>query len=412
MVAIPLRSDRAYMAWAKQSSQGVGVAPSLFPRWLDGSSIQVEAAMEDIWENDSSRRLSFIIKNNQKVSLKHVFYPRPNEAGFFETAAQGAGGDTLTAATVNTTLSALTIVGAASITVAAQTGLTGTGTITLVLEPGTATEEIATFNLPATGAGPYTLTVASTYNGGHLLKAHASAGVVQSPSTHTITDQADGNYYSIEVSLGDMAGIIIRVRDCKLSSIKRSCEAGHLLAYETEWEGLASIVQATPATITRDSHQPFLYTSGVWTLDGSLTGDALEVQKFSIEQKNNLDWIQTEQIIGDASIFGMLNVGMSIDVLYQSGSRIAQIYFGGTSGTADSPTVFSGSLLLVFTQADGFHTLQYSIPTMLYTKVGMPQPKHDGKAWWQTLDTTGTSNQGQQAYVLQTTVANTNIAAY
>ncbi|MDE3097721.1 MAG: hypothetical protein KGK07_17175, partial [Chloroflexota bacterium] len=127
----PVRSDRAYVGFAKQSGQGVSTAPSLFPRWLDGTEITVDATMEDIWEGDSSRRLSTIIKNGQKVTLKHVCYPRPNEAGFFDAATQGSGSDTLTAATVNTALSAATSKGATSITVAANTGLTGTGTLAL-----------------------------------------------------------------------------------------------------------------------------------------------------------------------------------------------------------------------------------------------------------------------------------------
>lgn len=409
MPAIPLRSDRAYCGFAKQSGQGVASAPNLFPRWLDGTSIQVELGAEDIWEGDSSRRLSQIIKNNQKVVIKHVFYPRPNEAGFFDAAAQGASSDALTAATVNTALSAATIVGATTITVAANTGLTGTGTIALVLEPGTATEEIATFALPATGAGPYTLTVA---NAGTLKIAHANAGVVRSATTHTTTDQADGAYYSVEISLGDTAGIIIRARDCKVTSIKRSCEAGHLLAYETEWTGLACIVQTTPATITLDTHQAFLYTTGVWTLDGVTTGDALEVQKFSLEQKNNTDWIQTESLVGDAIIFGMLGVAVAVDVLYQNGNRIAGVYFGSAAGTADAQAIMQGSLNLVFTQADGFHTLTLNVATMLYTKVGMPQPKHDGKGWFQSLDATGTSNQGAQTFLMKTIVTNTNTIAY
>lgn len=365
--------------------------------------------MEDIWEGDNSRRLSQIIKNGQQVKIKHVCYPRPNEAGFFDAAAQGASSDAISAATVSTTLSGATTAGATSITVPSNTGLTGTGTIALDLSNGLTTEEIATFTLPATGTGPYTLTVA---NSGTLKNAHLSSAAVQSSTLHTITDEADGAYYSVEVSLADTSGIIIRVRDCKVESIKRSSEAGHLLSYEMEWTGIACAVQASAATITLDTRQPFLYTSGVWTLDGVTTGDALEVSKFDITQKNNLDWVQAEQLIGDAIIFGMLNLDVSLDVLFQNGNRIADVYFGSAAGTADSQTVYAGALILTFTQADGFHTLAYTITTLLYTKVGIPQPKHDGKAWWQTLSATGTSNEGANTFLLQSVVANTNSSAY
>src|SRR5487761_2767401 len=204
MTVVALRSDRAYAGFAKQSGQGVSTAPSLFPRWLDGTSLEIDAKLEDIWEGDNSRRLSQIIKNGQQVKIKHVCYPRPNELGFIDAAAQGSGSETVT-----TALSSASLVGATSVSVAANTGLTGTGTIALVIDHGLATEEIATFTLPATGAGPYVLTVA---NGGALQKAHASGATIQASTLHTITDQADGAYYSIEVSIGDTAGIIIRVR--------------------------------------------------------------------------------------------------------------------------------------------------------------------------------------------------------
>src|SRR5487761_2194556 len=409
MTVVALRSDRAYAGFAKQSGQGVSTAPSLFPRWLDGTSLEIDAKLEDIWEGDNSRRLSQIIKNGQQVKIKHVCYPRPNELGFIDAAAQGSGSDTVTTATVSTTLSSASLVGATSVSVAANTGLTGTGTIALVIDHGLATEEIATFTLPATGAGPYVLTVA---NGGALQKAHASGATIQASTLHTITDQADGAYYSIEVSLGDTAGIIIRVRDCKVESIKRSSAAGHLLSYETEWTGIACLVQTSAATITLDAHQPFLYTSGVWTLDGVTTGDALEVQKFDIAQKNNLDWIQTERLIGDASIFGMLNMDVSLDVLFQNGNRIAEVYFGGPSGTADAQAIYLGALILTFTQADGFHSGTYTTVTLAYTKVGIPQPKHDGKAWMQALTATSTSNEGANTFLLQAAVANTTTTAY
>lgn len=409
MTVIPLRSDRAYVGFAKQSGQGVAAAPTLFPRWLDGTTLEIDDGLEDIWEGDNSRHLSQIIKNNQKVKIKHTCYPRPNEVGFFEHAALGTGSDTVTAATVNTTLSANTLVGATTISVAANTGLTGSGTIALVLEPGTATEEIATFTIPVTGTGPYTLTVA---NGGALKLAHTSAGVVRAPTTHTEIDEQDGDYHSIEFSIADTAGIIIRVRDCKVDGIKRSGEAGHYLSMETEWTGLVSLVQAVAATITLDPHQAFLYTSGVWTLDGSQSGDALEVAKFDISQKNNLDWIQAEHLTGDAMIFGMLNEDVSIDVLFQNGTRIAEIYFGGATGTTDAQAIFLGSLSVTFTQADGFHSMTYAILTLAYSKVGIPQPKHDGKAWWQTLSATSTSNMGANVYLVQCVVLNTNATSY
>src|SRR5256885_7418500 len=164
-----IRSSNSYFGFAKESTPGTPAAPTIFPRWMNGSKIDIDLNTEDIREGDSSRRLSTIIKNKQMVKVKLVAALRPNELGFFETAAQGSGSDTYTAPTVATTLSALTTAGATSITVTANTGLTGAGTITLVLEAGTAPEEGAIFNVPATGVGPYTLSVYRGYQCGGVV---------------------------------------------------------------------------------------------------------------------------------------------------------------------------------------------------------------------------------------------------
>ncbi len=406
----PIRDDNAYYGVAKQSSGGTPVAPTVFPRWHDGSNIQLDAKMEDVWEGDGSRHLSRIIKNHQEVKGKLVFCTRPNELGLFEVAAQGIGADAYAAPAVNTTLSAATTVGATTFTVAANAGLTGTGTVALVLDAGLATEEFVQCTLPATGAGPYTLTVAS---GGSLKLAHASGATVQAPAVHVITDQTDGNYYTFEVSLGGTAGIILRVRDCKVDGRKVSSKAGGLLMYEVDWHGIATVVQATPATVTLDPHSPFLFTQGVWTLDGSTSGDALAIEGFDIQQKNNLDVsIQTEQLVLAAIIFGNETLDVGLTLVMQNAQRIASTYFGGPTGTTDAQSVASGSVQVVFTQPDGFHTVRYNVPSLVYTKTEPPAPKKDGKAFKLAVSASSTSSMGTSPYLLQTTVQNTTYAAH
>lgn len=415
MPTLPIRNDNSYFGCAKQSVQGTAVAPTSFFRWLDGSKIMWEPSTAEIWEGDGSRRLSQIIKTKQEVKLTTVLNPRPIELGLLEQAAMGAGSDSVTAATVSTTLSALTNVGATSITVASNTGLTGSGTITLVLEPGTATEEIAIFTTPPTGSGPYTLTVSNTYNGGALKLAHSNSGVVRSVTNHTLTDQSDGSYYTMEVGIGTLsggAGLTMRVRDCKVDSIKRSSKAGELLTYEVTWVGIAVSVQSSPATVTYENHQAFFYTQGVWTINGSTSGDALAIENFDIQQKNNVNGPQTESIVLAALIFGKVQVDVSFNFVMQNAQLILLSTAGSTTGTADSQTVGSGSMNLVFTQADGFHAVAYNMQTLNYTKVPVPEPKNDGKYYSVAASATSTSNMGQNAYVLQTTVSNTQITSY
>lgn len=413
MPIIPIRSDNAYVGIAKQSAQGSPVAPTNFVRWLDGTKFEYDLKNEEIWEGDGTRRLSQLVKSKQSVKGTVVFNPRPIEAGLFETAALGLGGDALTAATVNTTVSASTTAGATTITVAANTGLTGGGTITLNVSPGTTNEEVAVFNLPATGAGPYTLTVANSLT---LKNAHTSTDGIQSTASHVITDQSDGNYYTLEFGLGSLSGQVgptIRITDCKVEQLKRSSKAGMLLEYNVEFLGIAAVSQGSPSTVTLENHSPFLFTQGIWTLNGSTTGDALAVETFDITQKNNIDSaIQTEQLILSALIFGNLNMDVKIDVVFQTPSLIALTYWGGTSGTTDSQTIGAGSLNLKFTQPDNFHTLQYNVATLHYDKITQPEPKKDGKHYKMTVESKGVSNQSLNTYILQTTVTNARNTLY
>lgn len=420
-VIVPIRSDNSYWGISKETTPGTPVAPSVFPRWMDGSQIEIDLAAEDVKEGEGTRRLSTIIKNRQMVKIKLVAALRPVELGFFETAAMGSGADSYTAPTVSTTMSSSSVATATSISVASNTGLTGTGTIALVVGAGTASEEIGIFTTPPTGTGPYTLSVNNAYNGGALKLAHANASTVQSSASHILTDQSDGNYYTIEIGLGSLfgaGGTTLRVRSCKVETFKRSGKAGGLLLHEIEFVGIASTVQGSPATVTLEQHQPFLYTQGAWTLDGSTTGDALNIESFDIEQKNNLDTaIQTQQMTLAAIIFGLLDIGLAFEMVFSNGNKIYQTYFGSTSGTTDAQTLGLGSFVVTFTQPDTLQTLTYTILTVAYTKTSMPVPKKDGKHFKMAVSGTSIaaplSGAGSNnAYLLQTTLTNTQYASY
>jgi hypothetical protein len=416
MVYVPLRADNAYMGFGKQSVQGTAVAPTTFLRWMDGTAFDLDLKASDLWEGDGTRRLAQIIKNHQRVKIKHVCSPRMNEMAMLESATMGTGSDSLTAATVNTTLSSASSIGATTISVAANTGLTGSTALALVLSPGTVREEIALFLPPVTGAGPYTLNVAAGYNGGQLKLAHNNADVVRAFTVHTLTDQADGDYYSIEVALGSLSGgggMTIRVRDCKLNTCKVVGKPGMEIQYETEWEGIACAVQGAPATVTLEAHPVFLYQQGTWTLDGSSSSnDALSIESFTIERKNNLDVVQTEKLIADASIFGNLNCDVSFDTVFTSGTRFFSTYFGGPTGTADAQAINAGSFVVAFAQPDSFEAVTYTITTTHYTKVGGIAPKKDGKHFKQQVACTGVSNSGANTFVMQTAIQNSTTTAF
>ena len=497
MPTVPLRADNAYIGVGIQTAQGTAVAPTIFPRIMDGSELTWDAKFEDVWEMDGSRRLSTIIRNLNSVKVKLVWTPRPIELGFFAKAAMGNGGDTITlASTPSTTLTNSPTGGTSTTcTVASATGLSGSGNVQLLVSQGTANVELVTFALPIatltltvaatynggkfknnhtsgdtiaapssvntsvttasivgattllvgnnnglasfpitlcvsqglaaeefvtfsgiSGAGPYTRTVAATYNGGAMLNAHAIGDTVMSGAVHVLTDQIDGNYYSVEIGIGALnsqGGIVLRARDCKVETAKRSSKAGSLLIYELELTGLSITVQGSPSTVVLEAHLPFLYTQGVWTLDGSVAGDALTLEMFDITQKNNLDLVQTEQVVGAAIIFGRVQVDETIQIVYQAGTQYLQkVYTGTAAGTTDAQTLFIGSLSVTFSSADGLATVKYVMNAVVYTKAQTPVPKADGKHYAMQIQGSSISNQAVQTYVLQETVTNTQGAPY
>lgn len=312
-------------------------------------------------------------------------------------------------AAINTSLTSGASANATTIVVGNQIGFSGTPVV--MLSPGLTSEEIVTINASSvTGTGPWTYTLA---NSATLKNAHSSGDAVIGAVSHVLTDQSDGNYYTWEISLGGTSGVILRITDCKLDQIKVSGKAGSLLMYEEDWVGLISVSQASASTVTLEAHNPFLYTQGAWTLNSLTTGDALTFELFDITRKNNLDTtIQTEQLILAATIFGNLNVDAAADIVYQNAQLIKLVYFGGTSGTTDAQAMGAGALSVTFTQADSFHAVTYALTTLHYSKVGFPTPKKDGKHFKQSISTSSVSNQGANAYILQTTVQNGQTGIY
>src|SRR5256885_13314347 len=130
--------------------------------------------------------------------------------------------------------------------------------------------------------------------------------------------------------------------------------------HEIEFTGIASSVQGTPATVTLEQHQSFLFTQSTWTVDGVTTGDALNLTKFDIEQNNGLDDdMQTEGLVNAGLVYGNLDFKVSFAVLFTVFSKVFQTYYGGAAGATDAQALGLGSLEVIFTQPDTLHTVKY-----------------------------------------------------
>lgn len=412
MTFIPIRNDNAYFGFAKQTTQGTPVAPDHFIRWLDGSGIEPDLKTEEIWEGDGSRNLSQIIKNGQKWKIKLLFYARPDSAGYFGAASSGASSDSYIAPFTTTTMTAAITAGVSTTATLTSVASIGSGSgIALMFDKGLATEEVVTVLLPPVG------NVVTIQSLGTFKQNHAIGATVQGLASHTITPKVDGSYYTSEVCLGDLnggAGDTYRITDCKVDSIKYSCNAGGALMVEVALTGIANVAQVSPSTTTFENRPIFLFQQVIRVLNGvSESGDALGIEKLSIEQKNALDdAIQTNAVTMAAIIFGNFELKVTLDLIVQSLALVRLTYLGSTAGTVDSQVIGLGALALQFALPDNFHAINIAIPTIAYIVTKPPTPKKDGKHFTMQVQATATSNLGQNANVVTLTVANAINSAY
>jgi hypothetical protein len=120
----------------------------------------------------------------------------------------------------------------------------------------------------------------------------------------------------------------------------------------------------------------------------------------------------------EALIFGGIEVKVSYSVIFTVFSKLYAIYFGSTTGTTDSQTVYLGSLTVLFTQPDTLQSVQYKMLTLAYPNGKWPEPKKDGKHF--TMDVNDAMSiaapllgiGANNAYLLQTTITNTYYTDY
>ena len=90
-------SNRLYYFGLKvQAAFNTPLAPDVFPRWLDGTSLMPELKVEEIFEGDGGRDASLVFKSAQLYKFKLVFYPRPIELGWILLGMFGSGSDAIT----------------------------------------------------------------------------------------------------------------------------------------------------------------------------------------------------------------------------------------------------------------------------------------------------------------------------
>jgi hypothetical protein len=324
-----------YFGLAKQSAFNTPLAPTAFPRWLDGSGVEPDAQFEELPEGDGSQDMSLVFKTKQLWKPKLVFYPRPQELGEIVAAMMGAGSDTVTGA-----------------------------------------------------AAPY---------------------------THTFTIKDAPAYYSIEMGMTDPAvpaanRWIVRVQDCVLTNFDLEGEANRPLKTTAEYVGRKAQLLGTAATVTLEAADCMRFVNGVFTINGSDL--SARITKFKITVNRGVDDnIMTNEITPKDFIWGSRKISIDFEILYDSNDFMRLVYFGGTSGTTDSPNEGIGSIDFTFYKSGDptQESFEIKIPKVFYT--GKPvAPRLDGRVLRQEIS--AVAARPASGSILECVLTNSRSTAY
>ncbi|NUP38166.1 MAG: hypothetical protein HOY76_14415 [Streptomyces sp.] len=235
----------AYVGMAKETVQGTWVTPSYY---LPCTKLDFEINYDQLQDlsyrnNDSNLQGLYQGAGDSAVDLEFNAYP--DAIGY---ALRIIGPDTVTPG-VSTTLSSASIAGATSISTAATIPVGST----IMIDTGTKVE-YATTGTP-TGAGPYTIPIATPTSG--LTFAHSSAVAVVSQTTHTFKQSstvAKPTYSLTQSNVFEAWGYM----GCMLSDVSLKVDPKGICTIGAKYLGWIPSVQAGPFTPAFSEPPPML----------------------------------------------------------------------------------------------------------------------------------------------------------
>lgn len=176
-----------------------------------------------------------------------------------------------------------------------------------------------------------------------LLGADTIAGT--GPYTHTIIASAPASLPWVTVERSVAGQLIDRIIDSRIKEIKVSGEAGQPVKLAVSYLGTTEAKQATPATVTLETDDPFMFWQGTYTLD---TADVSGViPAFEITLSNIFDEDDFANAITRADIpLIRRDIKGSFRVKFENADRFAKTYFGDTSGTAPATALTTGNITI------------------------------------------------------------------
>lgn len=194
--------------------------------------------------------------------------------------------------------------------------------------------------------------------------------------THVITPSNNLPYISCWRNIGDT--LWEAYKDCKVSSLVFSAEAGQPLTMTAGIQGLSTTrLTADPSTspaIPIQSAAVYSFNEATVTLAGGAT--AL-VRSFELTIENNVTRQQTDAVEPYDVYEGTREVSLTFDLLFETLAEYNNFHYGAPAGTAISPNVYTTSAIFSFDKGAN-NSIAFNLPSIAYTEFPVePSPAGD-----------------------------------
>lgn len=182
--------------------------------------------------------------------------------------------------------------------------------------------------------------------------------------SHTITPANTLPYITVWRNISNT--LYEQYRDCKVSSLTISADAGQPLLATAAIQGLqASRLAADPSAspaIALASQYVYNYNDATVTLSGGVT--AL-VSSFELTIENNVTRQQTDDVVPYDVVEGERQVSLSFDLIFEDLTEYNKFHYGGAAGTTISSQIYTTSADFQFDNGAN-NQVKFTLPSIAY----------------------------------------------
>lgn len=431
-MAFAFRGNAWQIGFGKQSAEGTLINPTVFPRWLQGTTMDPDAKVTEEYEGDGSIDISFLNKEMSMWKGKVVMYPRATDLGLFVNGVMGTSSDTVKSAPGSGTLANATsggtfpagtfhsafalLYGKTAGPLIADASTTTTTAVSTLTWSSLPTDADATgvrvyYTAAGGSSGVYTQYQDFPYTSGVTTSVTLTSptgtaviGTQESNTTsgklHLFKPQTVLDFHTVEFGQTDTTispRIKLQIADSLFYSFTLEGDAGKPLKLTVEVYGKYSQVVSALQALSLDSGKPLLFSNSTFNVDGVITS---RVNKFKLTYALTIptDLIFTH-IYPESFLMERRKITADFQMLFADATKFNSFLSGGTytnpsAGVVmDSAAIATGTLDCTFLAngTDNSNAFGMSIPNLAYQPKG-PTPELDGKPFYQPVSGFGTKS--------------------